>query len=240
VVTSSRAASGARSIAPAAIAGLVFAVLSVIALLLVNSAPDLSAPDPEISAWYSDPANRTSLTVGLSLSVVSAVSFLWFVAVIRRRIGDREDKFFATVFLGSGILLIGVMLLGAAALAGPAVTVDLADGRVPDVSVMSAMAGLGTSFVLIVLPRLQAVFMISTSTLTLRTGAFSRSLAFLGYGLALVMFFMPIVLEPLGLAFPVWVGILSIAMLIRKREIILTVERTGTRTNHEQGLSADT
>lgn len=220
MVTPSRAASGARSIEAASVAGLVFAVLSFIALLLVNSAPDLSAPDQEISAWYSDEANRTSLTVGLSLSVVSAVSFLWFVAVIRRRVGDREDKFFATVFLGSGILLIGVMLVGAAAIAGPAVAVDLADGRVPDVSVMSAMAGFGTSLLLIVLPRLHAVFMISTSTLTLRSGAFSRSLAFLGYGLALVMFFMPILYEPLGLAFPGWVGILSVAMLIRKREII--------------------
>jgi hypothetical protein len=29
---------------------------------------------------------------------VSAVAFLWFVAVIRRRVGDREDRFFVTVF----------------------------------------------------------------------------------------------------------------------------------------------
>jgi drug/metabolite transporter (DMT)-like permease len=105
-----------RSIEAAAVAGLVFAVLSFIAFLLLNSSPDLSAPDSEITAWYADPANRTSLIVGLSLAVVSAVSFLWFVAVIRRRVGDREDRFFATVFLGSGILLTGVMLVGAATL----------------------------------------------------------------------------------------------------------------------------
>jgi uncharacterized membrane protein len=192
---------------------------------LLNSAPDLSAPDSELTAWYSDPSNRSSLTVGLSLSVISAVSFLWFVAVIRRRVGDREDRFFATVFLGSGILLTGVMLVGAGALASPAVIVDLADGRVPDASVLTALAGLGTSLLLLVLPKVHAVFMISTSTLALRTKTFSRWLSYFGYGIALMMFVMPIVLEPLGLAFPVWVAILSMAMLIRKNDIVPDRER---------------
>jgi hypothetical protein len=225
VVKSSRAVTAFHSIEAASFAGLVFAVLSFVALLLLNSAPNLSAPDSELTAWYSDPANRRSLTVGLSLSVVSAVAFLWFIAVIRRRGRDREDKFFATVFLGSGILLTGVMLVGAAALASPAVTVDLADGRVPDASVLAALVGLGTSLLLVVLPRLHAVFMISTSTLALRTKAFSRWLSYFGYGIALVMFVTPILLEPLGLAFPVWVAILSIAMRIRKNDIVPDRER---------------
>jgi hypothetical protein len=157
---------------------------------------------------------------------VSAVSFLWFVAVIRRRVGDREDRFFATVFLGSGILLTGVMLVGATTLASGAITVDLADGRVPDASVLAALTGLGMSLLLMVLLRVQAVFVVSTSTLALRSNAFSRWLSYFGYGIALVMFFMPILSEPVGLAFPVWVGILSIALLIRRSDIIPDRERT--------------
>jgi hypothetical protein len=219
-VMSSGVARRGGSIQAAAVAGLVFAVLSFVAFLLLNSAPDLSAPDSELTGWYSDDANRSSLTFGLSLSVVSAISFLWFVAVIRRRVGDREDKFFATVFLGSGILLTGVMLVGSAALASPAVTVDLADGRVPDAGVLSGLVGLGSSLTLLVLPKVHAVFMISTSTLALRTNAFSRWLSYFGYGIALSMFITPMLFEPLGLAFPVWVGLLSIAMLIRRNEII--------------------
>jgi hypothetical protein len=54
----------------------------------------------------------------------------------------------------------------------------------------------------------------------LRTKTFSRWLSYFGYGIALMMFVMPIVLEPLGLAFPVWVAILSMAMLIRKNDIV--------------------
>ena len=219
-MTPSPVASRIRSIEAAAVAGLVFAVLSFISLLLLTSPPDPAAPDSETITWYSDPANRALLTLGLSLSVVSAISFLWFVAVIRRRVGDREDRFFSTVFLGSGILLTGVMLVGSATLASGAVTADLADGRVPDASVLTALSGLGTSLLLLVLLRIQAVFVVSTSTLALRSNAFSRWLSYLGYGIALVMFFIPILTEPIGLAFPVWVGILSIALLIRKSDIV--------------------
>jgi hypothetical protein len=225
-MTPSPVASRIRSIEAAAIAGLVFAVLSFIDLLLLNSPPDLAAPDSEVIAWYTDPANRALLTLGLSLSVVSAISFLWFVAVIRRRVGDREDKFFATVFLGSGILLTGVMLAGTTALASPAFTIDLADGRVPDASTLAVMSGFGSTLMLVVLLRIQAVFVVSTSTLALRSNAFSRWLSYFGYGIALVMFFFPILTEPIGLAFPIWVGMLSIALLVRKSDIVPERGRT--------------
>jgi hypothetical protein len=219
-VTSSQFATRLRSIEAAAIAGLVFAVTSTIAMALLGSSPDLSAQDSEIVVWYSDAANRALLTTGLSLSIVSSISFLWFVAVIRRRVGNREDQFFATVFLGSGILLTAIMLTGTAALATPAITVDLANGRIPDANALNAMSGLGTTLILFVLLRIQAVFVLSTSTLALRSSAFSRWLSYLGYGIALVMFFMPILTEPVGLAFPIWVGILSIALLVRKSDIV--------------------
>ncbi len=219
-MTTSPAPKWLRSIEAAAVAGLVFAVTSTISLILLNVPPDLSGPNSEITAWYSDAANRASLTTGLSLSIVSAVSFLWFVAVIRRRVGDREDRFFATVFLGSGVLLTGVMLTGTAALASLAVTIDLADGRVPDASTLAVMSGFGNTLLLVVLLRIQAVFVVSTSTLALRSSAFSRWLSYLGYGIALVMFFMPILTDPAGLAFPIWVAILSIALLVRQGDIL--------------------
>ena len=201
-------------------AGLAFAVLSVVGLSLLTASPDPSAPDAELVSWYGDSANRRSMTIGLSLSIMSAISFLWFVAVIRRRVGEREDRFFATVFLGSGILLTGVMLVGAAVLASPALTIDLADGHPTDAAVLSGLNGLGSTLLLVVLLRVQAVFVASTSTLALRTTAFSRWLSYLGYAIALVIFIMPVVSEPTGLAFPLWVGILSIALLIRRTDII--------------------
>lgn len=158
-----------RSIEAAAVAGLAFAILSVTGLTLLTLSPDPSATEAEIVSWYGDAAHRGSMTIGLSVSIMAAISFLWFVAVIRRRVGEREDRFFATVFLGSGILVTAVMLVGAAVLASPALTIDLADGRVPDAAVLSGLSGLGATLLLVVLLGVQAVFVASTSTLGLRT-----------------------------------------------------------------------
>jgi hypothetical protein len=43
--------------------------------------------------------------VGLYLAPFAGIAFLWFIAAIRSQLGEREDRFFATVFLGSGLLL---------------------------------------------------------------------------------------------------------------------------------------
>jgi MFS family permease len=224
-VTANRIAERSRSIESAAAAGLVFAVASIVSWFLLQLPPDLSAPDAEISAWYEDPGNRQAVIIGLTLAVISAMAFLWFVAVIRRRVGDREDQFFATVFFGSGMLLTGVMLVGSAALASPAVMATLAD-RVPDPGATALVVAFGTALMALVLPRMQAVFVLSTSSLALRTERISRWVSYFGYAIGLVMFFMPILLEPLSLAFPIWVGVLSVALLVRRREVIPKMEPT--------------
>ncbi len=209
-----------RSIEAAAVAGLVFGVLSIVASVLIGTQPALSATETETSSWYSDAANRTVVTVGLACSVFAAVAFLWFIAVIRRRIGDREDKFIATVFYGSGVLVAGVMLVVAAAVASPAVTFHLTEGRVVDSGGLIAVRGFGTTLELFVLLRIQAVFIITVSTLAARTGVFSRALSYFGYAIAVVMFVVPILASPLGLAFPIWVSVVSVALLVRAGQIV--------------------
>jgi hypothetical protein len=215
-----------QSIEAAAIAGFVFAVLSVIALALGSTRPPLTATDAEMIAWYSDAGNRTAMTVGLSLFVVAAVAFLWFIAVIRRRVGTRDDRFIATVFFGSGILITGVMLVAASAVASPAVIVHLSDGVVSDPGSLSVLTGFGSTLALFVLVRLQAVFVVTVSTLALRTGAFNRWLSYFGYAMGFAMFFIPIVTDPIGGAFPAWVGVLSVALFFRRGDLLpdMTVE----------------
>ena len=209
-----------RSIEAAAIAGLVFAVLSVVAMALVSTRPPLTATDAEVIAWYSNATNRTVMTVGLSLFVIAAVAFLWFIAVIRRRVGTRDDRFIAAVFFGSGILLTGVMLAAAAAVASPAVTVHLSGGIVRDPGALNAVSGLGSTLALLVLLRIQGVFVVTVSTLALRTGAFNRWLSYFGYAMGLAMFFVPIATDPIGLAFPIWVGVLSVAFIFRRGDLL--------------------
>jgi hypothetical protein len=49
---------------------------------------------------------RNEVKSSLALLPFAGIAFLWFMGVIRNRLGEREDKFFATVFLGSGLLFV--------------------------------------------------------------------------------------------------------------------------------------
>ena len=84
----------------AAIAGIVFAVLLIPSLWLLR----LSTPaNPlEVGSWLSESSEQVNLA--LNLIPFAGVAFMWFLGVLRDRLGPREDKFFATVFLGSGLM----------------------------------------------------------------------------------------------------------------------------------------
>ena len=90
----------------AAVAGIIFSLLMfTIFGLLRRSIP----ADPlEPGAWLA--ADTQSIELALNLVPFAGVAFLWFVGVLRDRLGQQEDRFFATVFIGSAMLFL-VMLL---------------------------------------------------------------------------------------------------------------------------------
>lgn len=203
-----------RSIEAAAVAGIAYAVLTVLALIRLSRYPSLEAGDEELAAWFDDESHQAWLIAALGLASVGSIAFLWFVAVIRRRLGDREDQFFSTVFLGSGILYVAVWLSGAAVLAAPAVAMTQLDAATVSPASASLAGGLGGALILVVAPRLQAVFIFTTSTVILRSRVLPSWLAVVGYltGLGLLLF--PLVATPAGLVFPLWVLVVSVVLLI--------------------------
>ena len=104
--------SGLRTPRAAAIAGILFSVLLTLALvLLLVSAPS----DPtKAGAWLADPTRRATIAIALNLVPFAGIAFLWFIGVVRDRIGQLEDRFFASVFLGSGLLFVAMLFDGAA------------------------------------------------------------------------------------------------------------------------------
>ena len=200
----------------ASVAGIAYSVLTFVALSRLSRFPSLSLSDDELTAWFDDDAHQAWLIGALALASVGSIAFLWFIAVIRRRLGDLEDKFFATVFLGSGIVYVAVWLIGAAALAAPAVAMtQLNAGTVSPASATLA-GGIGGSLILVVAPRLQAVFIFTTSTVIMRSRVLPSWLAILGYLTGLALFIVPLVTQPAGLLFPVWVLIVSAVLLVNR------------------------
>src|ERR1044072_4750440 len=101
---------------------MVSAVLAFASLLTIHFALPRS-PSDSADLLTTSP-QRDLLLVGLSVIPFAAVAFLWFVGVIRDEIGEREDRFFGTVFLGSGLLFVGVLLVGEAVTAGMVMTLE--------------------------------------------------------------------------------------------------------------------
>jgi len=98
-------------------------VLAARSILL--SVPELD--EPELVAWHNDVDNQNRLA--LSLTSVATVAFLWFIALIRRRRGDREDQFFSTAFIWSGLVLTVARLLATSAAVSPAIGSRLLDSN---------------------------------------------------------------------------------------------------------------
>ena len=58
------------------------------------------------------------MALALNLVPFAGIAFLWFIGVLRDRLGEREDRFFATVFLGSGLLFLAMLFISAAVAGG--------------------------------------------------------------------------------------------------------------------------
>jgi len=103
----------ARMKAPrsAAIAGILFSVLLIGGLLLFRLS--VRADPLEAGAWL----KTSSKTIALALNLIpfAGIAFLWFIGVLRDRLGELEDRFFATVFLGSGLLFLAMLFASARA-----------------------------------------------------------------------------------------------------------------------------
>ena len=101
-----QAGSPLRTPRAAAVAGIVFSVLLISALVLLRVS--VPAPPAVPGAWLTDSGRRAAVAIALNLVPFAGIAFLWFIGVLRDRIGQREDRFFATVFLGSGLLFVGL------------------------------------------------------------------------------------------------------------------------------------
>jgi hypothetical protein len=203
------------SIEAAAIAGLVCAVGWALSLGQLLGAPGIGASDAEILEYYTDPSNGTAAMVWLQVLVLSTIAFLWFVGVVRGRLGDREPRLFGTVFLGSSILLASLVFAGAGFLAAPAVLVSVGD-RVPDPEVVSITRA-GAGVVLgVFAPRIATLVMFSTASLGRATGALPPWLVWLTYALGVFAFVNVTIGSPSVYMVPIWIGLVSIVLLVRR------------------------
>ncbi len=193
----------------AAVAGLAFAILmGAVAVILHGSVP----PGGDQASWMSDPAQRRQVAWALELVPFAGIAFLWFIGVIRARLGDREDRFFATAFLGSGLLFVAMLFTSSASLGALLVLYGDSGGLPPDeVRLVSA-----TSSILVATfgIRMAAVFTLVVTNLGRRTQIVPGWLQVVGYAVAVALLLAPPRTFWAVLLFPAWVLLLSLHLLL--------------------------
>ena len=194
----------------AAIAGIIFGVFLITALVLLRVS--VPAHSEVAGAWLTDSRRRAAVAVALNLIPFAGIAFLWFIGVLRDRIGEREDRFFATVFLGSGLLFVA-MLFVAAATAG-ALVAGATSSALPGSGTLALGRNVTTSLLNVYSMRMAAVFTLTTVTIARRTQIVSRWLTLAGLACAVVLLVGIGITPWVELLFPLWILALSLDILL--------------------------
>jgi hypothetical protein len=194
----------------AALAGILFTVLFTSSVVLIR----LSIPaDPtDAGTWLKERAGTVSLA--LSLLPFAGIAFLWFIGVVRDRLGHLEDQLFSTVFFGSGLLFLAMTFVSAALAGGVLATYALESNKLVDSGMYTLIRTVMYRITSVYAIRMAGVFMISLATIWVRTRLMPRWLAFLTYALALGLL-LSISSSPwVTLIFPAWVFVVSAYILV--------------------------
>jgi hypothetical protein len=196
----------------AGIAGIVFSAISIVGHVLIMH----SIPRSPLGSAIQFARHAKTVSLVLYLVPFAGIAFLWFIGVVRDRLGNLEDRFFATVFLGSGLLYIAMLFVFAAITGGLLMalrsgTESILQSGVYDVARATAHQVLNVYAI-----KMAGVFMISVSTTRVRLRIGPRWLAFLGYLLAVVLLLSIAEFEWASLVFPLWAFLISVSILIER------------------------
>jgi hypothetical protein len=200
-----------RSPRSAAIAGIIFSLLMTIGMVLMYGITR-AVPEDVTRDWLESYSGAAS--VALTMVPFAGIAFLWFTGVIRDRLGEHEDRFFATIFLSSGIitvvlLFIWAAIFGAIMSMASVAAVGLADDDIYifGFALMNRIIGNYTL-------RVAGVYMTAIATLWTRSGIMPRWLTIITYVLALGFLVAASWAREARFIFPAWVFVVSVYILI--------------------------
>ena len=194
----------------AAVAGILFALLFSISIILVRT-----VTPQELTfevGWLERGTGR--ITLAIALMPFAGIAFLWFIGVVRDRLGEYEDRLFATVFFGSSLLFLAMVFVSMA-IAGSILAVAQAGNElaIPNDLIYFARA-LMLQVSNVYALRMAGVSMISLGTIWWRTGLMPRWMVIITYLLALALLVIINLNLWVALIFPTWVFVISVYKLV--------------------------
>ena len=203
-----------RSPRSAAVAGIIFSLLAAASMFIMTRVATINPADVT-EAWLE--ATSQSVRLAIALVPFAGIAFLWFTGVIRDLLGTREDQFFSTVFLGSGLIFVATLFVWASIAGAIYGTFAAAASQIVDAVVyifgFKLMNEIMGNFTL----RMAGVYMLSIGTIWLRTKALPRWLIILTYIVALSFLFLAGFIRYMRFIFPGWVFLVSVYILVANR-----------------------
>lgn len=194
----------------AAIAGIIFAVLQITIYILLQTI--VPADDLLQTNWLVDYSMFISLA--LSLLPFAGIAFLWFIGVLRDRLGHMEDQFFSTLFFGSGLLYLAMTFISAAVAGGFFLAFAQDPDKLADGGMLLFTQALIYKLNNVYSVRMAGMFMFVLGTIWVRTRVMPRWMAFLTYGVALILLIGISFYPWTTLFFPGWVFLISAYILV--------------------------
>lgn len=200
-----------RSPRTAAFAGMGYSILMITGMLLASNITSVRLEDVTLELLES-----WSRTVSLILYMIpiAGLLFLWFTGVIRERLGEFEDRFFSTLFFGSGIIQVVLLFIwgsifGALMASKNLIAAGLTDSRIYifGFALMNEIIG---NYAL----RMAGVYMTAINALFSKTGLMPRWLSIINYILAMGFIFAAERFRESRYIFPAWVFVMSVYVLI--------------------------
>jgi hypothetical protein len=199
------------------ISGILFAALFVVALVLVDSTPTLSASDADITAYYA--SNSTLLaTVGLYLIPFAGIVFLWHAHCTRLLIEARTAAPSAIPYglqLVSGVLFVVLLFAGTASAGAVALLKDLTSAPLPSADFVRGMLAVGYGMVFVYALRGAGMYALTTTSLLRQAGIMPKWLGLMSYVLAAFLLLSTVMHPAAMLIFPTWVVIAGLVIFIR-------------------------
>ena len=198
----------------AGVVGIVFAALFVLALALLREAVGVDLDNETVLENLTSEGSASNMAlIGLNAIPFAGIAFLWFIGVIRDRIGESEDRFFATVFLGSGLLFVAMLFASAAVLGGLIAGNRYGTAAPSDEATVGFARSVGYTFLFLFASKVAGIFALVMATIIQRSG-WPRWTSLSGFATAAFLLLSITFFEPLVLLFAAWVAAISAYVLV--------------------------
>ncbi|MCE0766244.1 hypothetical protein LWC35_25560 [Pseudonocardia kujensis] len=215
----------------AAISGVVFAALFVVALVLVHRAPTLSDPDSAYAGFYANGGDQLFVAVGLYLVPFAGIAFLWHMTAIRAVLDTLTPTPSAMAHglnLLAGAIFVTLLFAGTAAVGAVAFGVYFGHSPAEDPQTARALTGVGYGLVFVFAVRGAGMFALTTTTLLRNAKVLPLVPAVLAYLLAAFLL-LAVTNNPAAvLVFPAWVVLISIFLLRHAHRVAAPAPEPGT------------